>query len=107
MGEGEDPVWDNFSKDPHAGGAMVETAENLVRETGVTREQQDEITLLRHEQYEAALADDRAFQRRYMIPVELKTGKEGDRKRWRPTKGSIPRPAKVLPSCVRRSTEVP
>ncbi len=76
MGESEDPVWDNFNKDPHAGGAMVETAENLVRETGVTREQQDEITLLRHRQYEAALADDRAFQRRYMLPVELTRGKK-------------------------------
>ncbi len=76
MGESEDPVWDNFNKDPHAGGAMVGTAENLVRETGVTREQQDEITLLRYRQYEAALADDRAFQRRYMLPVELTRGKK-------------------------------
>ncbi len=75
-GESEDPVWDNFNRDPHAGGAMVETAENLVREAGITRRQQDEITLLRCRQYEAALADDRAFQKRYMLPVELTRGKK-------------------------------
>ncbi|MCP3962559.1 MAG: thiolase family protein [bacterium] len=75
-GESEDPVWDNFNKDPHAGGAMVETAENLVREAGITRRQQDEITVLRCQQYEAALADDRAFQKRYMLPVELTRGKK-------------------------------
>ncbi len=75
-GESEDPVWDNFNKDPHAGGAMIETAENLVREAGISRRQQDELTLLRSRQYEAALADDRAFQKRYMLPVELTRGKK-------------------------------
>ena len=35
------------------------------------RERLDEVTLLRYEQYQAALADDRAFQRRYMVPVTL------------------------------------
>jgi acetyl-CoA acetyltransferase family protein len=76
MGESEDPVWDNFSKDPYAGLAMIETAESVAREAGITREEQDAMTLLRHEQYAAALADDRAFQRRYMIPVELTKGKK-------------------------------
>ncbi len=75
-GESEDPVWDNFNKDPHAGGAMVETAENVVREAGISRRQQDDLTLLRSQQYQAALADDRAFQKRYMLPVELKRGKK-------------------------------
>ncbi len=32
---------------------------------------------MRHEQYESALADDRAFQRRYMVPVEV-PGRRGD-----------------------------
>ncbi len=76
MGEAEDPVMDNFNLDPHAGGAMISTAENVARKVGISREEQDEMTLLRFQQYEEALADDRAFQRRYMIPVELRRGKK-------------------------------
>ncbi len=70
-GEAHDPVWDNFGCDPYAGAAMVVTAENVARAAGITREEQDAIAVLRYEQYTAALADDRAFQRRYMVPVEL------------------------------------
>lgn len=76
MGEAEDPVWDNFNLDPHAGGAMLDTAENVAAKAGITKEEQDEITLLRHQQYQDALADDRAFQKRYMIGVELRRGKK-------------------------------
>jgi acetyl-CoA acetyltransferase family protein len=71
MGEAENPVWDNFNKDPHAGLAMIQTAENVAREERITRDEQDQMTLLRYEQYNEALADDRAFQKRYMIPVEI------------------------------------
>jgi len=63
----EDWVMDNFGKDPWAGGAMIQTAENVSRESGVTRAECDAITLRRQEQYEASLADDRAFQKRYMF----------------------------------------
>ncbi len=75
-GDAEDWVWDNFNKDPWAGNAMVETAEKAARAEGITREQQDEVTLLRYEQYAAALANDRAFQKRYMAPVTLRAGKK-------------------------------
>ncbi len=71
QGSHEDPVLGNMNMDPHAGFAMVQTAENLVREQGITREEQDSLSLLRYEQYQAALADDRRFQRRYMMAVEL------------------------------------
>ena len=37
------------------------------------------MTLLRSEQYAAALADDRAFQRRYMLGVEVPAGKRQTR----------------------------
>lgn len=74
-GETEDPVWDNFNRDPYAVNAMIETAENVAKEVGITREEQDGLTLLRHEQYQEALADDRAFQRRYMVPAEVRQGK--------------------------------
>ncbi|MGD1995219.1 MAG: thiolase family protein [Anaerolineae bacterium] len=72
-GEAEDWVWDNFGYDPFAKNAMVETAENVAREAGITREEQDEMTVLRHEQYGDALKDDSAFLRRFMpLPIEVK-----------------------------------
>lgn len=72
----EEWVWDNFNKDPFAGKAMAATAENVAQEAGITREQQDEIMLLRNEQYQAALADDRAFQKRYMAALEIPAGRK-------------------------------
>ena len=67
----EDWVMDNFARDPWACGAMIETAENVAKEAGITREQCDALTLRRYQQYQDALADDRAFQKRYMFPVEV------------------------------------
>ncbi|QYJ15013.1 Acetyl-CoA acetyltransferase [Rubrobacter xylanophilus DSM 9941] len=64
-------VLDAFARDPWAGESMVATAEAVAAEEGITREELDEVTLLRYEQYREALADDRAFQRRYMVPVEV------------------------------------
>ena len=75
MGEAENPVWDNFSHDPWAKNAMIDTAERLAKEAGISREEQDAVTLRRSEQYAEALADERAFQRRFMVPVELGRGK--------------------------------
>lgn len=71
----EDWVWDNFNQDPYAKNSMVETAEATAREAGITRGQQDELTLMRYAQYADALANDRAFQKRWMAPVSLKRGK--------------------------------
>jgi acetyl-CoA acetyltransferase len=72
-GDTEDWVWDNFGYDPFARNAMVETAENVVREVGITREEQDELTLLRYRQYEDALDGDSAFLRRFLImPIDVK-----------------------------------
>jgi acetyl-CoA acetyltransferase len=72
-GDKEDWVWDNFGHDPFAKNAMIETAENVAKEAGIAKEEQDEMTLLRYQQYRDALEDDAAFQRRYMvIPLEVK-----------------------------------
>ena len=72
-GDKEDWVMDNFGFDPYARNAMIETAENVAREAGITREEQDEVTLLRYTQYDDALREDSAFLRRYMvIPIEVK-----------------------------------
>jgi acetyl-CoA acetyltransferase len=67
---------DNFARDPWACGAMIETAENVAKEAGITREQCDALTLRRYQQYQDALADDRAFQKRYMFPVEVAVSKK-------------------------------
>ena len=71
--DSENWVWDNFSYDPYAKNSMLETAENVAKEAGITRKEQDEITLLRYNQYQDSLKDDRAFQKRYMFePIEVK-----------------------------------
>jgi acetyl-CoA acetyltransferase family protein len=68
--DAEDWVWDSFSRDPWAKNSMLETAENVAREAGITREQQDALTLHRHAQYQRA--KDEGFYTRYMVtPVEL------------------------------------
>ncbi|MBT8371521.1 MAG: thiolase family protein, partial [Deltaproteobacteria bacterium] len=65
----EDWLMDNFSRDPWAGAAMIKTAENVSQEAGISREQCDAVTLRRYQQYQDGMADDRAFQKRYMYPV--------------------------------------
>jgi acetyl-CoA acetyltransferase len=72
----EDWVMDNFGKDPWAGGAMIQTAENVSKEYGITREECDGITLRRQEQYQDALANEREFQKRYMFSVEVPVSKK-------------------------------
>ncbi len=67
----ENWVMDQFNNDPWAGNAMIQTAENVSREAGVTREACDDLALRRYEQYEDALANDRAFQKEYMFPVTI------------------------------------
>ncbi len=72
-GDKEDWVLDNFAFDPYAGNAMLATAENVAKEAGITREEQDEVSLLRYQQYTDALKDDAAFLRRFMVmPLEVK-----------------------------------
>lgn len=71
-GSHESWVLDNFKEDPFARVAMVETGENVARRFGITTAEQNEVTLQRYAQYQDALADDRAFQRRYMsLPFEV------------------------------------
>jgi len=72
----ENWMMDNFNRDAWAGNAMIETAENVSKEAGVTREECDAVALRRYEQYLDALADDRAFQKQYMFPAEVKLSKK-------------------------------
>jgi acetyl-CoA acetyltransferase family protein len=81
-GQGESEAWtlDNFNDDPVLHIPMVATAENLARRHGITREHQDEAALLRYRQYQSALLNDCAFQRRYMVrPLELSDRKGSKR----------------------------
>jgi len=76
-GRAENWVMDNFGRDPWARNAMVDTAENVAREADISRERQDALALLRFEQYSRALADDGAFHKRFMLPVDINpTGKK-------------------------------
>lgn len=71
--DSENWVWDNFGYDPYAKNSMLETGENVAKEAGITRKDQDNITLLRYNQYQDSLKDERAFQKTYMIdPIEIK-----------------------------------
>jgi len=72
-GRGITESWtlDNFGNDPHAHNAMIDTAENGARQCGITTGEQHEITLRRYDQYLDALAEDRKFQRRYMVEVPI------------------------------------
>lgn len=67
---------DNMQVDPSHGGGTLNSAENVAKEGGFTREQADELVLIRYEQYNQALANDRAFQKRYMFPVEIQVSKK-------------------------------
>ena len=73
-GDAEDWVWDNFSFDPWAKGSMIQTAENVAKEAGITREEQDALTMFRNEQYRHGVES--GFLKRVMIaPYEVRAGK--------------------------------
>jgi acetyl-CoA acetyltransferase family protein len=74
--QSEDWVMENFRRDPWAGRSMVDTAERVAADAGIGREEIDEVTLIRYDQYGAAIADDRDFQRSYMVEAHVR-GRRG------------------------------
>lgn len=67
----ENWMTDNFT-DPYAGSMMVETAEFVAADFGgISKEESDAMAVRRYQQYEMSLENDRAFQKEYMIPVEI------------------------------------
>jgi acetyl-CoA acetyltransferase family protein len=72
----EDWNMDNFSGTPRHRAAMAQTAENVASEIGLTKEESDVVVLRRFEQYQEALANDRAFQKRYMFAPEVTVTKK-------------------------------
>lgn len=75
----ENWMMDNFNADPNVKPPtkMVGTAENVAKIEGFTKEQSDAVVLRRYEQYMMSQANDRAFQKKYMFPAEVKAGKKG------------------------------
>lgn len=67
---------DNMAADPSTGKGMIVTAENVAREAGLTREAADSLAVRRYQQYLEAIKDNRAFQKRYMFPVEIALNKK-------------------------------
>jgi acetyl-CoA acetyltransferase family protein len=76
-GEVESENWfmDNLT-DPAHSQMQVQTAENVAAEAGITRQECDAVALRRYEQYQDSLKDDRAFQKRYMFPVEVRVSRK-------------------------------
>lgn len=68
-------VVDNFQYDPASNLPPYRMAEAVAEEGHMERSQLDEVTSMRNEQYAEALKDDRAFQRRFMVPVEVPRGR--------------------------------
>jgi acetyl-CoA acetyltransferase len=67
--ESENWVLDSFGCDPNTGEGMLATAERVAAQGGFSKAEVDAVTARRWTQYEDALADDRAFQTRWMIPI--------------------------------------
>ena len=65
-GVSEDVVLDSFSCDPLGKHSMLQTAENVAAKYSISTAEQHDVVLQRLAQYEDALADDHAFQKRYM-----------------------------------------
>ncbi|MBU2551971.1 MAG: thiolase family protein [Proteobacteria bacterium] len=72
----ENWMMDNFNNDPYGRQAMVQTAENVGSQHGVTKEESDAMALRRYEQYLDSLANDREFQKRYMVAVDVRLSKK-------------------------------
>jgi acetyl-CoA acetyltransferase len=71
-GVAENVVLDSFNCDPLGKHSMLQTAENVAAKYSITTDEQHEVVLMRYAQYEDALADDQAFQRRYIdLPFAL------------------------------------
>jgi acetyl-CoA C-acetyltransferase len=71
----ENWVLDSFDRDPVTGEGMLATAERVAAEGGFDKARLDALTVRRYEQYEDALASDRAFQRRWMVPITIGGGR--------------------------------
>ena len=68
-------VPDNMGHDPYAKNPMLQTGENVAARYGISTAEQHALKLHRYGQYLESLANDRAFQKRYMVDVPLSDSK--------------------------------
>jgi acetyl-CoA acetyltransferase len=62
-------VWDNFGFDPATGSSMLASAGKTARKYGISKQEVDELTARRYEQYFEA--KNSGFQERYAMPLEV------------------------------------
>jgi acetyl-CoA acetyltransferase len=93
----ENWVLDSFGCDPNTGEGMLRTAERVAAQGGFSRAEVDAVTARRWNQYEDALADDRAFQKRWMVPITA--GSKRKPVEPTPTGGYARRRSKRLKDC--------
>ncbi len=74
--EREDWNMDNFAGTPRHKAFMAQTGENVAKEIGITKAECDATVLRRYQQYQEALADNKAFQKRYMFAPEVTVSKK-------------------------------
>jgi acetyl-CoA acetyltransferase len=67
---------DGFILDPIAETGPLGTANNVAKKHGITREESDALVLTRYNQYTDSTAEDRKFQKGYMLPLEVKLSKK-------------------------------
>jgi acetyl-CoA acetyltransferase family protein len=67
---------DGFLFEPTGDTGPLGTANNVVKERGITREESDALVLDRYIKYTMSTAEDRKFQKRYMIPVEVRLSRK-------------------------------
>ncbi|MBC7248655.1 MAG: thiolase family protein [Anaerolineae bacterium] len=69
-------MMDGFNWDPVAETSPLGTADNVARKHGITREESDALVLNRYNKYLDALAEDRKFQKGYMLPLEVRLSRK-------------------------------
>ncbi len=69
-------MMDGFDWDPVAETGPLGTANNVAKKHGITRDESDALVLSRYTKYMDSMAQDRAFQRGYMLPLEVRVSKK-------------------------------
>jgi acetyl-CoA acetyltransferase len=72
----ENWMMDGFNWDPAAETGPLGTANNVAKKHGITREESDALALNRYNKYKDSTADDRRFQKGYMLSLEVKLSKK-------------------------------
>ena len=67
---------DGFMFEPTGDTGPLGTANNVVKERGITREESDALVLDRYMKYTMSTAEDRRFQKRYMLGMEVKLSRK-------------------------------